>query len=247
MSRYGSYSDDHYLNMNLNTELELPAGRETVLHFFEQLQKHVPQLRNFYTREKSEIVLEEDKDGGSYRWVSVESKRLSSGWVNPPSVEDAMKLHCLVLDMAPFALTVSPLDVESLNIMYGFDFTYRGNQNQLLIDALGVSPAIEKMAAIPGTTVLGCEPVIQLAMDEECRTQVRMSVETRTSAYQVKTREFPEEQLSVYLTARRYGSLEPGESFTTAATKLGEVAKDLLDNYLVENVLRPLQQTIAMG
>jgi hypothetical protein len=63
MSRYGSYSDDHYINMNLNTELELPPGRETVLHFFEQLQKHIPALRNFYTRERAEIVLEEDKEG----------------------------------------------------------------------------------------------------------------------------------------------------------------------------------------
>jgi hypothetical protein len=158
-----------------------------------------------------------------------------------------MKLHSLVLELAPYALTVSGLDVETLNIMYGFDFTYRGNHNQLLVDALGVSPAIEKMAAIPGTHVLGCEPVLQLAMDDECRTQVRMTVETRTTAYHVKTREFPEEQLSVYLTARRYGSLAAGESFPTAVQKLGETCRDLVDNYMVEHVLRPLQQTIAMG
>ena len=247
MSQYGTYADDYYVNMNLNTEMDLPTARETVLHFFEQMQRHFPGLRNFYTRERSEIVLEEDKEKGSYRWISVEARRLSSGFVNPPSVEDAMKLHNVVLELAPFALAVSPLDCESLNIMYGFDFTFRGNHNQLLVDALGVSPALEKMTQIPGASVLGCDPVLQLAMDEECRTQVRLSMETRTTAFHVRMREFPEEQLSVYLTARRYGSLESGDNFVSAAGRLAEIGKDLVDNYVVENVLRPLQQTIAMG
>src|SRR3954470_18777039 len=243
MSRYGSYADDYYVNMNLNTELDLPSSRETVLHFFEQMQRYFPGLRNFHTRERSEIVIEEDKDRGSYRWLSVESRRLSSGFVNPPSIEEAMKLHNIVLDLAPFALAVSPLDCESLNIMYGFDFTFRGNHNQLLVDALGVSPALEKLAQLSGTTVLGCDPVLQLAMDDECRTQVRLSMETRTTAFQVKTRDFPEEQLSVYLTARRYGSLESGDTFVGSANRLAEICRELVDNYVVENVLRPLQQT----
>jgi len=247
MSQYGGYADDYYVNMNLKTAMDLPAARETVLHFFEQLQRHFPGLKNFYTRERSEIVLEEEKDKGSYRWISVEPRRLSSGYVNPASVEEAMKLHNVVLELAPFALAVSPLDCESLNIMYGFDFTFRGNHNQLLVDALGISPALEKMTHIPGASVLGCDPVLQLAMDEECRTQVRLSMETRTTAFHVRMREFPEEQLSVYLTARRYGSLENGDSFVAAAGRLAEIGKDLVDNYVVENVLRPLQQNIAMG
>jgi hypothetical protein len=247
MSRFSNYSDDYYINMNLNTELDLPNSRETILHFFEQIQRHFPGLKNFYTRERSEIVLEEEKDRGSYRWVSIEARRLSSGYVNPPSTEEAMRLHATVLEIAPFALAVSALDCESLNVMYGFDFTYRGNHNQLLVDALGVSPALEKMAQIPGTSVLGCDPMLQLAMDEDCRTQVRLSVETRTTAYHVRMREFPEEQLSVYLTGRRYGSLESGDTFVAATTRLGEICRDLVENYVVEHVLRPLQQTIAMN
>jgi hypothetical protein len=247
MSRYATFSDDFYINMNLNTEMDLPTSRETVLHFFEQLQRHFPGLKNFYTREKSEIVLEEEKDRGSYRWISIEPRRLSSGYVNPPSSEEAMRLHATVLELAPFALAVSPLDCESLNIMYGFDFTYRGNHNQLVVDALGISPALEKMAQIPGTSVLGCDPMLQLALDEDCRTQVRLNLETRTTAYHVRTGEFPEEQLTVFLTARRYGSLSGGETFVSVASRLGDACRDLVDNHLVENVLRPLQQTIAMN
>jgi hypothetical protein len=246
MSRYQAYSDDYYVNMNLNTEMELPHSRETVLHFFEQVKKHYPAMRNFYSRERGEFVLEEDKDRGDYRWTSIEARRVCSGFVNPPSVEEAMKQHAMVLDLVPYALSLSPLDCESLNVMYGFDFTYRGNHNQLLVDALGVVPAFEKMAEIPGAMVLANEPSIQFALDEECRVQCRLSIETRTTAYHMRTKEFPEDQLSVYFTARRYGSLEGGETYVSAMNRLAEICREVIDNYVVEHVLQPLQQTIAI-
>ncbi len=246
-SRYHSYCDDYYVNMNLNTEMELPASRETVLHFFEQLKKSHPGMRNFYSRERGEFVLEEDKDQGNYRWASIENRRVSSGYVNPPSVEEALKQHALVLDKIPYMLSVSPLDCESLNVTYGFDYTYRGNHNQLLVDALGVQPAFEKMTEIPGASILANEPSIQFALDEECRTQCRLSIETRTTAYHVRVKEFPEEQLSVYFTARRYGSLDGEESFVQAMKKLADICREVIDGYVVENVLRPLQQTIAIS
>jgi hypothetical protein len=83
-------------------------------------------------------------------------------------------------------------------------------------------------------------------LDTDCRVQCRLSVETRTSAYHVRTGEYPEEQLSVYLTARRYGSLEAGETYVSTMQKLAGVCKELVDNYMIDNVLRPLQQAIAI-
>ena len=102
------------------------------------------------------------------------------------------------------------------------------------------------MLEIPGATVLGSEPSLQLALDAECRTQCRLSVETRTAAYHVRTGEYPEDQLSVYFTARRYGSLDPGETFVSAMQRLASICTELVDSYVVENVLRPLQQAIAI-
>ena len=207
MNRYSSLCDDFYVNLNLSTEMELPNNRETILHYFERIQKNYPTMRNFYCRDKGDFVLEEDKDGGQYRWCTVESRRLCSGHVNPPSVEDVLTQHKLVLDLAPYMLSVSPLDCEALDLLFGFDFSYRGNQNQLVAEALGLSPSLERFADIPGTTTINHEPSITLALDEDCRVQCRLSVETRTNAYQVRTGDYPEEQLSVYLTARQYGSL----------------------------------------
>ena len=59
MNRYSSLCDDFYVNMNLSTEMELPNNRETVLHYFERIQKKYPTMRNFYCREKGDFVLEE--------------------------------------------------------------------------------------------------------------------------------------------------------------------------------------------
>lgn len=246
MNRYSSISDDYYVNMNLNTEMELPNNRETVLHFFEQIQKHHPTMRNFYNRDRGEFVLEEDKDQGTYRWATVEPRRVCSGQVNPQTVEEALDQHKLVLDIAPYALSVSPIDCESLNVMFGFDFTYRGNHNALLVEALGVNPAFERMAEIPGATVICHEPSLQLSFDDDCRTQCRVSVETRTTAYHIRTGEFPEEQLSVYLTARRYGSLDAGETFVSAMEKLTGTCHEMIEGYLIDNVLLPLQQAISI-
>ena len=246
MSRYTTLSDDFYLNLNLNTEMELPGSRETILHFFEQLQKKYPTMRNFYSRDRGEYVLEEDKDQGHYRWVTVDARRVCSGYVNPQSKDRALEQHRLVLELLPYALSISPLDCESLNLMFGFDFTYRGNHNQLVAEALGVTPAFERLTDMPGATMVAYEPNIQFSVDDDCRIQCRVSVETRTSAYHVRTREYPEEQISVYVTTRRYGSLDPGETYVRAVERLANLGREVVDDYVVDNILLPLQQAIAI-
>jgi hypothetical protein len=246
MNRYSSLSDDFYVNMNLGTEMELPANRETVLHFFERVQKTYPTMRNFYCRERGDFVLEEDKDRGSYRWCTIEPRRVCSGQVNPESIEEALKQHQLVLELAPYMLSVSPLDCETLDLLFGFDFTYRGNHNQLVAEALGIGPSLERIAEIPGSQVINHEPSLTIALDEDCRMQFRLSVETRTNAYQVRTRDYPEEQLSVYVTARQYGSLGPDKTFVETLHRLAKVCHEMIENHVIEQVLQPLARTIAL-
>ena len=246
MSQFSSYCDEFYVNMSLNSEMELPRGRDTLLHFFEQLQKHYPTMRNFYSRDKGEYILEEDKDSGSYRWTTVEAKRVSSGYVNPESIELAQEQHRIVLESVPYTLSVSPLDCESLDFMFGFDFTYRGNHHALLHEALGLCPAFEKTTELPNFQLVANDPSIQFALDEDCRTQCRISIESRTSAYHIRTGEFPEEQLSVYLTLRRYGSLDANATYVDTMKNLQTHAINILNDYVVENVLQPLQQAIAI-
>ena len=239
MTPYASLADDFYVNMNLATEMELPAQRETILQYFERVQKRFPSMRKFYCRDKRDYVLEEDKDQGRYRWVAVEAKRLCSGQVNPPSLDAVLDQHRLVLDLAPAFLSVSPLDCEALDVLFGFDFAYRGNHNALLAEALGVGPALERLGETPGGRVINYEPSLTIALDEDCRIQVRVSTETRTNAFQVRTGEFTEDQLSVYVTARQYGSLDPDTSYVDAMDRLAQLAREVVDSCVVEQILRP--------
>lgn len=246
MTLYGSLADDMYMNVNLATEMELPGHRETVLHFFECVRKKYPTMRKFHARDKRDFVLEEDKEQGRYRWVAVEPRRFCSGHVNPASIEDALDQHRFLLDLAPALLSMSPLDCEAIDVLFGFDFAFRGNHNSLLAEALGPGPALEGVGDVPGSKLISYEPSLTIAVDEECRTQVRVSTETRTNAFQVRTGEFAEEQLSVYVTARQYGSLEGGETYVDTVERLAQLAQDVIESCVVEQILRPLARTIAL-
>ena len=246
MNPYDSLGDDFYVNMTLSTEMGLPSHREMVLHFFERLQKSYPSMQNFYCRDKTDYVLEEDKTSGRYRWATIEPRRVCSGQVNPDHASDALQQHQTVLEIAPYILSVSPLDCEALDLLYGFDFTYRGNHNQLVAEALGVTPAMERLIEHAGATVISYEPSMTLALDEDCRLQCRLSVESRTNAYQVRTGDYPEEQLSVYVTARQYGSLGADITYVDAVGRLADMCEDVIENYVIEQVLHPLARTIAL-
>ena len=246
MGLYASLSDDFYVNLNLNTEMDLPSNRETLLHFFERIQKRYPEMNNFYSRERGEFVLEEPKEQGHYRWATVDARRVCSGHVNPTSIETALEQHGLVLDLIPYALSVSRLDCESLNLMFGFDFNYAGNHNELVVDALGVPPAFEQLAEKYRGHMVAFEPHMQFSIDCDCKTQIRVSVETRTSAYHVKTRSFPPEQLSVYVTARRYGSLDTDTEFRTVMEELNETCDEIVQEFVATDILKPLQRTIEI-
>jgi len=246
VDQYANLCDDFFVNMNLGTEMELPENRETVLHFFEQIQKTYPSMRNFYSRERGDFVLEEDKDNGKYRWCSIQSRRLCSGHLNPESTEDAINQHAMVLDVAPYLLSVSPLDCETLDVLYGFDFNYRGNHNALIAEALGVPPAMDALTENGGGKIIGYEPTLTYAIDEQCRTQFRISIETRSTAYQVRTGEYAEEPLSVYVTARQYGSVGPDCTLVDIMKQLSTICEKMLDDYIIENILGPLARTISL-
>ena len=245
MNRFSSIATDFYANMHLNTEMALPNTREAVLDFFGRVQKSYPTMRNFYTRDNGDFVMEEDKDQPYHRWLSLEPRRICSGFVNPPDLDEAEEQHRLILELVPYMLSVSPLDCEALDYMMGFDFSYRGNHDVLVSRALGCSPALERLAQLDDSTVLNFEPSMTIALDESCRLQARLMIETRTNAYHVRRNEFPEELISVYFTVRQYGSMEHDSSFADRVVQLREKSEELLESFVIDEVLVPLSEAIA--
>lgn len=245
MNFYESEADEFYVNLNLNTEMDLPSGRDTLLHFFEQMKKAYPELSNFYTRENGDYVLEGDKESGRYRWLAIEPRRLCSGQVNPESIEDAYKQHELVLELAPHLLTVSVLDCEALDVMFGFEFNYEGNHDEVVAEALGVGSALEGLLEVSGGRVINYEPSLTLALDESCRLQCRLSIETRTNAYQIRTGEYAEEQISLYFTVRQYWGSGADRGFLESFRRQREVGERIVRERVIPRIVRPLAQTIA--
>ncbi len=246
MNPYGSLSDDFYANVTIQTEMDLPSSRDSVLHFFEQMQRRFPKLHHFYQRERGEFILEEEKEHGAYRWVAVESRRVSSGVVNPNTLDEAMEQHCEVLELAPYMLSVSRLDCEALSLMYGFDYACRGNHNQLIADAIGLPSGFESFSQRNGSQLMCYEPVVQISLDDVFRTHARINFEPRNGSLQPRATEYPDELLSVYVTVRRFDSLGPDENFGDELKRLDKLIRELMDNYIVDNILKPLQSSIAI-
>jgi hypothetical protein len=225
--------------MNLSTEMELPTNRETVLHFFEALQKFFPRLTEFERRESGDYMLEEERDSGSYRWVSLEARRLCMGFVNPPAFDDADAQHEKVLEVAPYHLDFNGLDVEALDTTFVFDLTYSGNHDEVVAEALSANSPVEPLLQLPGSKVINFEPSVMLALDEQCRLQARLSIETRTNAYQIRTGQFPEAPISVYFTVRQYWGRQPYKTFVESYRNQRKLCQELVDNQIIPAVVRP--------
>ncbi len=245
MNPYSSLCDDFGVYVYVNTKMPLPAGREAILHFFDGLRKTYPTMTDFDVRESGEFVLEEDREQGSYRWVTVEKQRFCAGYVNPPDLESADILHEHLLEVGPYHLDFNPLDCEALDVLFAFDFMYSGNHDEVVAEALGLNTTLEKMLQIPGTKVINYEPSLMLALDDACRFQCRLSIETRTNAYQIRTGQFPEAPISVYFTVRQYWGRQNFKDFGESYRNQRKVLQELVESHIIPAIVRPLAQTIA--
>jgi len=238
---FGSLCDDFYVNMNLNTELELPSERDTILHFFERIQRQFPTMNTFYQRETGDFCLEEDREAGSYRWITIEADRVSSGYINPDSLEAVDEQHRLILELVPFTLGISTLDIDSLDVLFGMDFDYQGNHDEILAEALFRGSPFESLLEIPNAQPLGFDPAILVSLSEDCRLQARVSFESRTGAYQLRTGKFKEEdQLSVYLSIRQYPDPTQKFSAVDSYNKQRELCVELMTDRVIPNFVNPI-------
>lgn len=241
---YSSFCEDFYINMRLGSQMALPNSRETVLHFFERVQKQYPAMARF-RRNDNETSLEEDRERESYRWLSLESRRLSSGQVNPDTVVDAMLFHQFVLEMAPHHLGISPLEIDYIDILFGFDLVFSGNHDEIVSECLLSQSPLSCLNEEPGARPIDFQPSVTVALSEDCRLQARLDVITRTNSYQVRTGEYSDDTISVYLVMRRYWGDRPRVAFDEMITHLAERADAMCHNLVIPRVLRPMSEAIA--
>jgi len=242
---FAPFCEDFYVNMRLGSQLSLPHSRETVLHLFERVQKVFPGMTRFRKNDNGEFNLEEDRSGHSYRWMSLEPKRLSSGHVNPVAIEDALKLHTTLLEAAPHYMGISPLEVDYLDVLFGFDLGFGGNHDEVIADSLFAESPLFCLNEEHGARAVDFQPTVTVSLSDDCRLQARIDVVTRTNSYQVRTGDYSDDVISVYLIVRRYWGDRPKEGFEKVFGQLVERAERLCNNHIVPRILRPISSAIA--
>ena len=243
---YSSLCDDFYLDTFVNTELDLSIQSDTVLAFFERVQKQYPTMGCFTRRENNEYSLEEERNSGQYRWVSLELDRVGSGIVNPADLAEVYTQNKFVLDLVPYMLGISHLDVDSLDVAYGMDFYCTGSHDQVIAEALG-SGAFNCLLDLPSAKAIDYSPSIVVALSDDCRTQARINVESRTSIFDPDKQPAQplEEAISLSFTIRQYplnaGRFDMMQSFERQC----RLAEELMADKIIPNLVHPLINVIA--
>ena len=242
---FASACDDFYINMRLATQLSLPHNRETVLHFFERVQRQYPEMSRFKKYDNGDLSIEENRDNDAYRWVTLESRRLCAGHVNPESLDESLKLHGLLLQQAPYELGLSPVEVDYLDILFGFDLSFRGNHDEIISESLLGDSPLNCLMEEQGAKAVDIQPSITVALSEDCRLQGRIDVVTRTNSYQVRTGDYSNDVISVYLILRRYWGDRPKDPMEKLLADMAQRGEELCLNHLIPKVLKPISSVIS--
>ena len=240
-----SAADDFFVNVNLQTNLALPANRETLLQFYEAIQREFPSMTSLYQRETGESVLEANREHGHYLWMELHNNRLTAGNFNPQATGVAYHLHHWLLEHSVYFLGIGGLDVELLDIMFGFNLDYHGNRDEIVAESLMGDSALGALAAETTTGCIECEPSMVIALDEDCYLQARISLETRSSDYQVRTGRYDDEPISIYFTVRRLPTPGVIMNMNESLTEQCAICEDICRRIVIPKIVRPIAVAIA--
>ncbi|MGB9625682.1 MAG: hypothetical protein ACPMAQ_12570, partial [Phycisphaerae bacterium] len=180
-SLFGALCDDFYISTRLHLKLDLSLEREAVLHFCERIRRKYPAMRKFRRRHGGGIVLEEDgREGEPYRWLRLEPSCLRFGYFAPPNPSAYRQYAQFLLEQAPYHLTISDLDIDQLEVVYGFDMEYRGNHDQLVAETLFADhPVSAFILGDEAVHAIDCQPYLGVSLTPACDIQAYVEVKGR--------------------------------------------------------------------
>jgi hypothetical protein len=259
-NEYSAYAADFYINQRLNLKMDLSMRRDTVLSFFDRVRRDITEMDRF-KRYTDELALESRPDtepsglgGAAQQWVAVRKTSIRSGSVNPESAEAGYKLHKLVLEAAPYFLDISPLDIDHLEVLYGFDMMATGNHDTIVFNALFAgSPLASLIDGLQIKTehvlrMVDCQPLLGVALTEEGDLQAHFEVKTRSGNRHGKgASDFREDPISVYLIVRKYGPFGDVKNLETEFDALTRRGEEMLDSVVLPRLLSPIRDSIVTG
>lgn len=252
---YAALCSGYFVNQKLTTRMDLPLRREAVLDLFERVRREFPRLDRFRRyRDPSggvgELALETTSKEPHDIWLALRRTSVRGGYSDPGSADEAYKFHKSCLDLAPFYLSINPLDVESLEVMVGLDLDAAGNHNEIVREALLAGSPLSRLVEASGDApLIDLQPVVGFALSDRADVQAYVEVKTRTGTREVRAGRHPEAPITVLVSARRSGSFvgsgarDLGSVFDHLA---GEVER-LIEERVIPNVIHPLRQAISSG
>lgn len=242
---YKALCTDFYVNQKLAVKLELPRTRETVLDLFERIRRQFPSMKAF-RRYRDEYALESPQSEMPHRWAAMRNNHIRTGTVNPPSMVEAYALHKHVLETAPAYMSISALDVDYVELLYGFDLAAMGNHDAIVLEALIPGSPLSALLDIPGSRALECQPMVGLTLGEGREFQVYFEVKTRPAAGQPRDPEGGD-PISVFLTLRKMGPIDDVKELPRVLSLLAEKGEELVQQRVIPGLLVPIREAIASG
>jgi len=242
---FGALCNDFYINQKLALKMDLPSDRETVLHLFDRVRKTYPSMERF-RRYESELALESSPRGADYRWLTLRRTSLRTGYVNPPSMDEAYRFHQLLLEVSPFHLTISPLDVDYVELLFGFDLECEANHDEVVYEALIADSPMADLLKASDVKIAEFQPQFGLSLNESGDLQATFEVKTRTKTRRGQpSRRYSGEPISLFLTLRKYGPVERIEDLKSVFDQLAHHAETLATERLVPRLLTPISRQIT--
>ena len=228
--------------LHLKPRLRREVSAESVTGYFQAMQRMHPFLSEMRAVDEG-YLLEEEAGSTGKRLLGVEPGRAWSAATNPETLAEADALHRSMLKVAPAHLDVSSLVCESVDLAQRWEFVCEGPHDQIVAESLASSSAFGSAMRIPGARVLNFEPSILFALDEECRLQARLHVQTRTNAFEMRTGKFKKTPIAVNFSVRQYWAKSGRRDFLEAFEALRLEAEKWVADFVVPEVIAPL----AMG
>lgn len=242
---YGALCNDFYINQKLALKMPLPSDRESLLHFFDRVRKGDPSMNQF-RRFDSELSLESPRTKDmQYKWVAMRETSIRSGYINPNNMAEGYTLHKLLLEMAPYHLSISPLDVDHLELTFGFDLECDGDQDRVVAEALFGDSPLSQLAQVDGSKLLNAQPMVGLSLSKHGDLQAFFDVKTRRRGKRGSTKRSRSEPISIYLTVRQYGPINEVEDLPEVLQMLTHHAENLATDKVVPHLLTPIARLIA--
>lgn len=238
---YRALCSDFYINAKLNVRMELPSNREPVLDLFERTRRSFPVM-NAFRRYKDELALESAANATPHRWMAIRAASVRTGVVNPSNEDEMYSIHRLATEVSPYYLSISPLDLEYIELLYGFDLAAKENHDEIAASALLSGSPLAALIENDAIKISECQPLLGMNLLNEDGLEAHFEVKTRSTAKGAPSNNEP---ISVYLTLRKFDPVTDLKDLTNQLNELIERGQDLVDQYAVPNLLLPLREEIG--